>query len=159
MLHYICEILYNAPIIIGALQVKFSNVEEPTEMIRQSSRRLERAEMRRMQIWYMMIAAVVAMMLTTNITFAADDIFQTIQEAIEPIYAGIFGVSTGLAVLFIAIAAVIRLISHNQRSIDEANAWIKRIIISWLIINLTGSLLTYGQQLVESVGGGMVEFD
>ena len=128
-------------------------------MRRVDTRRLGRAEMRRAQAWYMIIATVLALMLTLNVSFAAEDIFETIKEAIEPIYAGIFGISTALAVLCIAIAVVIRLVSRNQRSIDEANAWIKRVIISWLILNLMGTIIAYGESFVESIGGGMMEFD
>jgi len=34
-----------------------------------------------------------------------------------------------------AVALLVRMISRNQRAVDEATSWRKRIIVTWVILN------------------------
>jgi hypothetical protein len=40
------------------------------------------------------------------------------------------------------------MLSKNQRTVDEANTWIKRIAIAWACINAVGFILTFIQEII-----------
>jgi len=64
------------------------------------------------------------------------------------VYGQIVGISTIVAVTVAAIALVVRMVSRNQRAVDEATAWLKRIVITWLILNMLGFIVAYLQPLI-----------
>lgn len=79
-------------------------------------------------------------------TFAAAtvaDMWTKISEMFKDVYGHILGISTILAVVMASIALVIRLVSKNQRSVDEATQWLKRIVITWIILNSLGFIVAY----------------
>ena len=45
----------------------------------------------------------------------------------------------------------VRMVSRNQKVVDEASAWLKRIIITWIILNTLGFIVAYVEPLV--IGG------
>ena len=47
-----------------------------------------------------------------------------------------------------AIALLVRMVSRNQRSVDEATSWLKRIVITWIVLNSLGFIVTYLQPLI-----------
>ena len=47
-----------------------------------------------------------------------------------------------------AVALVIRMVSRNQKAVDEATAWLKRIVITWIILNSLGLIVAYLQPLI-----------
>lgn len=62
------------------------------------------------------------------------------------IYAGIAGISTAAAVVAESIAALMYFFSSNGKTVEQAQDWMKRIAIGWLVINGMGilvSTLTY----------------
>ena len=56
----------------------------------------------------------------------------------------------GVAVTVSAGALVVRMVSRNQRAVDEATSWLKRIVITWIVLNSLGFIVTYLQPLVSS---------
>ncbi len=79
-------------------------------------------------------------------TFAAAtvaDMWTKLSEMFKDVYGHILGISTILAVVMASIALVIRLVSKNQRSVDEATQWLKRIVITWIILNSLGFIVAY----------------
>ena len=64
------------------------------------------------------------------------------------VYGQIVGISTIVAVTVAAIALVVRMVSRNQRAVDEATAWLKRIVITWLVLNMLGFIVAYLQPLI-----------
>ena len=40
---------------------------------------------------------------------------------------------------------LVRMISRNQRAVDEATTWLKRIVITWVILNTLGFIIAYLQ--------------
>jgi len=62
------------------------------------------------------------------------------------------GISSIVAVTAAAVALLIRMISRNQRAVDEATSWLKRIIVTWLVLNTLGFAVAYLQPLIQ---GGM----
>ena len=48
-----------------------------------------------------------------------------------------------------AVALLVRMISRNQRAVDEATSWLKRIVVTWVILNTLGFIVAYLQPLVQ----------
>ena len=69
-------------------------------------------------------------------------------------YGKIVAISTIVAVTMAAVALVVRMISRNQKAVDEATAWLKRIVITWIILNSLGFIVAYLQPLIT--GGNYV---
>ena len=74
---------------------------------------------------------------------ATSDIWGAAKDALSGIYSKILMISTAVAVVCLAIALILRMISRNQRVVDEATQWIKRIIITYLILNGLGFVFSY----------------
>lgn len=47
-----------------------------------------------------------------------------------------------------AVALIVRMVSRNQRAVDEATAWLKRIVITWILLNSLGLIIAYLQPLI-----------
>ena len=73
---------------------------------------------------------------------AATDIFSGFGTVISDVYVKLLALTTSIAVLMLVIALLCRM-SKNERTVQEANAWIKSIVISWAVINSLGWIFTY----------------
>lgn len=82
----------------------------------------------------------------------ADDIWSRFSTIMKDVYGDLVGISTIVAVTAAAVALLIRMISRNQRAVDEATSWLKRIIVTWLVLNTLGFAVAYLQPLIQ---GGM----
>jgi len=67
----------------------------------------------------------------------------------KDIYGRLLGISTIVAVAAATIALLVRMISRNQRAVDEATTWLKRITVTWLILNTLGFIIAYIQPLIS----------
>ena len=91
-------------------------------------------------------------------------IWDRFSAIMQDIYGQIVAISTIVAVTVGAIALIIRMVSRNQRAVDEATQWLKRIVITWIILNSLGFIVAYLQPLIAggnyslggSGGGGTV---
>ena len=68
---------------------------------------------------------------------------------LKDVYGQIVAISTIVAVTVSAIALLVRMISRNQRAVDEATSWLKRIVITWIILNSLGFIVAYLQPLIQ----------
>ena len=59
------------------------------------------------------------------------------------VYGEIVAISTIAAVVTAAIALLMMNFSRSGRTVDESRAWLKRIIITWAIINGLGFIMSY----------------
>ena len=84
----------------------------------------------------------------------ADDIWSRFSTIMKDVYGELVGISTIVAVTAAAVALLIRMISRNQRAVDEATSWLKRIIVTWLVLNTLGFAVAYLQPLIQ---GGMYD--
>ena len=85
-------------------------------------------------------AFLVPTMLTMFSTraFAADTIWTKASAIMQDVYTQILGISTIAAVVTAAIALLLMNFSRSGRTVDESRAWLKRIIITWAILNSLG---------------------
>jgi len=94
--------------------------------------------------YWSLVAMGVSLLLSLQPVFAADStIWTKISEVMKDVYGQLLGISTIVAVTAAAIALLVRMISRNQRAVDEATTWLKRILITWLILNTLGFIIAY----------------
>jgi len=101
------------------------------------------------KLYWTLVTTAGGLALSTVSAFAADDIWTKFSTMMQDIYGKVLGVSTIIAVTAAAVALVIRMVSRNQRAVDEATSWLKRIVITWVILNTLGFIIAYLQPLVE----------
>ena len=101
--------------------------------------------------YWTLVAAVSAMMISVMPVWAADKtvtIWDRFSAIMRDFYGQILAISTIVAVTMAAVALVVRMVSRNQRAVDEATAWLKRIVITWVILNSLGLIVAYLQPLI-----------
>ena len=86
--------------------------------------------------YWSLVGVVSALLVSTQAVFAADmwDRFSMI---------------TIVAVTVAAIALLVRMMSRNQRAVDEATSRLKRIVITWIVLNSLGFIVAYLQPLIS----------
>ena len=75
--------------------------------------------------------------------FAATDMWTKATQIMKDVYGKIVAISTIAAVVTAAVALLLMNFSKNNRTVDESRAWLKRIIISWAILNGLGFIMAY----------------
>ena len=94
-----------------------------------------------------------AAMLSIHPVFATgagtSTIWNRFSTILQDIYGQVVAISTIVAVTVGAIALLIRMISRNQRAVDEATNWLKRIIVTWIVLNSMGFIVAYLQPLIQ----------
>ena len=68
---------------------------------------------------------------------------------LKDVYGQVVAISTIVAVTVSAVALLVRMISRNQRAVDEATNWLKRIVVTWIILNSLGFVVAYLQPLIQ----------
>ena len=96
--------------------------------------------------WSAVGVASVAML--TMQPVMADTIWGRFSTILRDVYTQVVAISTIVAVTVAAIALLVRMVSRNQRAVDEATNWLKRIVITWIILNSLGFIVAYLQPLI-----------
>ncbi|MCI9288013.1 MAG: fimbrial protein [Oscillospiraceae bacterium] len=73
----------------------------------------------------------------------ATTIWTKASEVMKDVYTQILGISTIAAVVTAAVALLMINFGHTDRSTQEARSWLKRIIITWMILNSLGFIMAY----------------
>ena len=94
-------------------------------------------------------AMFIALILSLQPVFAANTIWTQFSNAMRDIYTQLLGISTIVAVTAASVALIIRMVSRNQRAVDEATSWLKRIVITWIILNTLGFIIAYIQPWLQ----------
>ena len=92
--------------------------------------------------------AVCALILTVQPVWAADTLWDRFSKIMQDIYGQLVAISTMVAVTAAAIALIVRMVSRNQRAVDEATSWLKRIVVTWIVLNTLGFFVAYLQPLI-----------
>ena len=88
-------------------------------------------------------------LLSVSPVLAADTIWSRFSTILKDIYGEVVAISTIVAVTVGAIALLIRMISRNNRAVEEATNWLKRIVVTWIILNSLGFIVAYLQPLIQ----------
>ena len=97
--------------------------------------------------YWSLVGATSAMMLAVQ-PVMADTIWTRFSTIMKDIYGQLVGISTIVAVTAASIALLVRMISRNQRAVDEATSWLKRIVVTWIVLNSLGFIVAYLQPLI-----------
>lgn len=109
---------------------------------------------RLVSVYWCLVSMCAAFMLSVSPVLAST-LWTQISAAVKDVYGQILGISTLIAVTAAAIALIVRMISRNQRAVDEATSWLKRIVITWIILNTLGFIIAYLQGFMT---GGQYTF-
>ena len=81
--------------------------------------------------------------LSTPAFAAGEDVWDKAEEIMKDVYNQILGISTIAAIVTAATALLLMNFSRNNRTVDESRAWLKRIVITWAILNGLGFIMAY----------------
>ncbi len=70
-------------------------------------------------------------------------IWEKATEIMKDVYNQILLISTIAAVVTAAVALLLMNFSRSGKTVDESRAWLKRIIITWAILNSLGFIMAY----------------
>ena len=96
----------------------------------------------------MVLTAVFIMSILSVTCYAATDMWTKATQIMQDVYGKIVGISTIAAVVTAAVALLLMNFSKNGKTVDESRAWLKRIIISWVILNGLGFIMAYVSPLM-----------
>ena len=104
----------------------------------------------RLPRWFQAAASTCYMMvLFAQPAAASDTIWSRFSTIMADVYGELVGISTIVAVTAAAVALLVRMISRNEREVSEATSWLKRIIITWIVLNTLGFAVAYLQPLIQ----------
>ncbi len=95
------------------------------------------------------VSLLLALIMTTNVFAAGEDLFEVADNIIRDVYNHIAGISTVLAALMSSIAVIGAKISNNSHKTEQAWDWLKRIWVAWAIINGIGAFIAYVTPLFD----------
>ena len=73
----------------------------------------------------------------------ATTMWEKANEIMKDVYAQILLISTIAAIVTSAVALLLMNFSKSGKTVDESRAWLKRIIITWVILNGLGFIMSY----------------
>ena len=73
----------------------------------------------------------------------ATDMWTKAESIMKDVYGKILGISTIAAIVTASVALLLMNFSKSGKTVDESRAWLKRIAISWVILNGLGFILAY----------------
>ena len=74
---------------------------------------------------------------------AATTIWSKASDIMKDVYTQILSISTIAAIVTAAVALLMMNFSRSGRTVDESRAWLKRIVITWIILNSLGFIMAY----------------
>ena len=83
--------------------------------------------------------------LTSSLCLSASaaTVWEKANEIMKDVYKQILGISTIAAIVTAAVALLMMNFSRSGRTVDESRAWLKRIIITWAVLNGLGFIMSY----------------
>lgn len=79
------------------------------------------------------------------------DIWSWLQTALSDVYNKFLSVSTIAACVAASVCLILMNFSTDDRAVSTSRAWLKRILVSWVVLNVLGFIMTY---LVNLTSGG-----
>ena len=116
------------------------------DFIKNKQRRIDMIKLRKRvnipKILYMVFVITTIFALMTNTVFA-EDIWTKAKEIMMDVYNQVLLISTVAAVVTASIALLLMNFSKSGKTVDESRAWLKRIAITWAILNSLGFIMSY----------------
>lgn len=92
---------------------------------------------------YTLFLVVNMAMMFAQPAFAATDVWTKASEIMKDVYNQILLISTIAAIVTASVALLMMNFSRSGRTVDESRAWLKRIIITWVVLNGLGFIMAY----------------
>ena len=102
-----------------------------------------------------MAAAGTLSLMTPMVAADGGDLGKNIKDAIDKVKGVVLTIFLPLALVAFIIAAVLRMVSKNPRTAEEATEWMKRILITAAIVGGATLLLNWVVGLTGSAPEGM----
>lgn len=90
-----------------------------------------------------MAYVVVCMSVVMSQPASAATIWEKASEIMQDVYSQILAISTIAAIVTASVALLMMNFSRSGRTVDESRSWLKRIIITWVILNGLGFIMAY----------------
>ena len=74
---------------------------------------------------------------------SAANIWERASEIMQDVYTQILAISTIAAIVTASVALLMMNFSRSGRTVDESRSWLKRIVITWIILNGLGFIMAY----------------
>lgn len=74
---------------------------------------------------------------------AGTTIWQKANEIMKDVYTQVLAISTIAAIVTASVALLMMNFSKSGKTVDESRAWLKRIVITWAILNGLGFIMSY----------------
>lgn len=74
---------------------------------------------------------------------AAATVWEKAKQIMQDVYNQILLISTIAAVVTASIALLMMNFSKSGKTVDESRSWLKRIIVTWVILNGLGFIVSY----------------
>lgn len=74
---------------------------------------------------------------------AATTIWEKANEIMQDVYSQILAISTIASIVTASIALLMMNFSRYDRTVSESRAWLKRIIVTWAVLNGMGFIMAY----------------
>ena len=95
------------------------------------------------RISYTAFLCVTMAMMFCQPAFAATDVWTKAKEIMQDVYTQILAISTIAAIVTASVALLLMNFSRSGRTVDESRAWLKRICITWAVLNGLGFIMAY----------------
>lgn len=121
-------------------------------------RRLKAPAAKLRKALFRLSAGLTCALMTSTVAFAApttpgqgSDIWSWLDYALGDLYNKFLSVSTIAACVAASVCLILMNFSTDDRAVTTSRAWLKRILLSWVILNVLGYIMTY---LVNLTQGG-----
>lgn len=94
-------------------------------------------------LFTLFLSVTLLFMFSTPAFAAGTDVWSKAKDIMQDVYKQILGISTVAAIVTAATALLLMNFSRNGKTVDESRAWLKRIIITWAILNGLGFIMAY----------------
>ena len=95
------------------------------------------------KVAYSAFLCVMMSMMFCQPAYAATDVWTKAKEIMQDVYTQILAISTIAAIVTASVALLLMNFSRSGRTVDESRAWLKRICITWAILNGLGFIMAY----------------
>ena len=116
-----------------------SNIKLAGQKLRGKIRRIDKGRM----LYTAFLIPTALAMTPLQAHAAGETIWSKASEIMQDVYTQILGISTIAAIVTASIALLLMNFSNSGRTVDESRAWLKRIIITWAILNGLGFIMAY----------------
>ena len=102
-----------------------------------------RSPERYIRILYMTFLVITLSTMLVQPALAAPTVWQKANDIMKDVYNQVILISTIAAVVTASVALLLMNFSRSGRTVDESRAWLKRIAITWGILNGLGFIMSY----------------